>query len=112
MESGVGVAELLIIVLGLGGLAVGTFFLWKQNKAKSARTQAMFGVGPQGQAEVLSKRTYQWPDRLGYYVTFQAGGAQPVEVEVSPEWYQYLNPGDRGALTVQGGQFGGFNKVG
>jgi hypothetical protein len=123
MDSAVmGLVWVLIVLASISGAVVGAVVLYRQNKAKTERTQAMFGVGgpgpvpggaqAPGQAVVLGKRTYAWPDRTGYYVTFQVGGQQPVEVEVSPEWYGYLNAGDRGALTLQGGQFGGFARVG
>jgi hypothetical protein len=117
-ESGSLVLD-LIIVLALLGLLVGVVLLYRQNQAKSARTQAMFGAGGVPApvkagvpAQVTNKRTYTWPDRIGYYVTFQADGARPVELEVSHEWYGYLSPGDRGTLAVDGGQFGGFNRAG
>jgi hypothetical protein len=109
----------LIIVLALLGLLAGVVLLYRKNQAKSARTQAMFGVGGVPApvkagvtAQVTHKRTYTWPDRIGYYVTFQADGTRPVELEVSHEWYGYLGLGDRGLLAVEGGQFGGFNKAG
>ncbi len=57
---------------------------------------------------VISKRTYQWPDRLGYYVTFQRQGAAPIELEVLPDWYAHLNPGDAGTLETQNGAFWNF----
>ncbi|MDF2630379.1 MAG: hypothetical protein K0R39_4210 [Symbiobacteriaceae bacterium] len=158
MESNAGLILVwaLIVLLSIAGGIVGIVVLYRQNKAKTERTQAMFGVGGPGapgqgpggfgpgpapaqghggfgpgpapaqghggfgpgtasagsQAVVVGKRTYQWPDRLGHYVTFQVPGQAPAEVEVSPEWYAYLNPGDRGALSFQGGQFGGFARVG
>lgn len=124
MESAVlGLVWALVVLASIGGGIAGIIVLYRQNKAKSERTQAMFGVEPgaggagpapaPGQAVVLGKRTYAWPDRTGHYVTFQMGAGQPpVEVEVPPEWYAYLNAGDRGALTLQGGQFGGFARVG
>jgi len=130
MESaGLGLALVwsLVVLASIGGGIAGIVVLYRQNKAKTERTQAMFGVGgpataagpgasgltpAPGQAVVLGKRTYAWPDRTGYYVTFQVGGQQPVEVEVSPEWYGYLNAGDRGALSLQAGQFMGFARVG
>lgn len=125
---GLGLVWVLIVLASIAGGIVGIIVLYRQNKAKTERTQAMFGVGgpgpapspalgpalgpAPGHAVVLGKRTYAWPDRTGYYVTFQMAGQQPVEVEVSPEWYGYLNTGDRGALTLQGGQFMGFARVG
>lgn len=150
MDTNIGVVlvSALIVLASISGAVVGLVVLYRQNKAKSERTQAMFGVGPGGpaygqggfgpgvasagpgqgqggfgpgaassgsapaQAAVLGKRTYAWPDRTGYYVTFQVSGQSPAEVEVSPEWYAYLNAGDQGALSLQGGQFAGFARVG
>lgn len=61
---------------------------------------------------VVAKRTYTWPDRVGYYITFQRHPHAPAELEVSPEWYQVLNPGDAGTLTLNNGLFWGFQKNG
>lgn len=110
------VIPVLVILSIIGGI-IGMVVLARQNKAKVARSQAMFGVGtaaaPGGlQAVVAAKRTYTWPDRIGYYVTFQTGAQAPVEVEVTYDWYEYLNAGDRGVLSLQGGQFMGFSRAG
>lgn len=62
-------------------------------------------------AVVVSKRTYTWPERIGYYVTFQTQEAQAIEAEVTHDWYVRLAPGDHGQIALAGGQFLGFYKV-
>ena len=112
MESGI-MLQILVLVLAIGGVVVGAVVLAGRNRAKTARTQAFFaaGAGP-ALGTVVGKRTFNWPDRIGYYVTFQPDGQPPVEVGVTQDWYGYLNPGDRGQLTLQGNQFIQFNRVG
>jgi hypothetical protein len=63
---------------------------------------------------VVAKRECPLPDRVAYLVTFQSGGGQgpTIEVEVTGDWYQYLNPGDYGTLSLEGDRFWNFLKVG
>lgn len=113
--------EALIVLILFGGLCYGAYRLWHSNQHNTARTQAMFGAGGSGTpapqpgaplATVVSKRTYNWPDRIGYYVTFQVEQQAPVELEVNADWYHFLAPGERGALTQQAGHFAGFHRAG
>jgi len=65
-----------------------------------------------GLVTVISKRQYEMPDRVAYLVTFKQPNNATVEMEVTADWYQYLNPGDCGELTVEGDRFWNFQKVG
>ncbi|HYF91098.1 MAG TPA: DUF2500 family protein [Symbiobacteriaceae bacterium] len=115
MESRVNLIGLLLGGLVVICAAIGGYVLWQRSRGGGARGLAPGGGNqPPAQAAtvVLGKRTYSWPDRVGYYVTFQTQGAQTVELEVTAEWYGFLNPGDRGSLVLQGGQFGGFHRAG
>ncbi|HWI66703.1 MAG TPA: DUF2500 family protein [Symbiobacteriaceae bacterium] len=111
MTEGPSVLEYLLWIVAIGGLVAGALVLATRNRTKTARTQAFFAAAGPRAATVVSKRTYNWPDRVGYYVTFQYDGQPPVEVEVTQDWYGYLNPGNRGQLTLNGNQFVQFNLV-
>lgn len=118
---------LLTLAVGWWGFPWGFIYtpgaVWKNLSGGMDVTQEVASellagfAGPSGAAElptidrVVSKRTYQYPDRLACLVTFQRGSGGAVELEVTPEWYEYLNAGDAGSLTLQEGRFWGFEKT-
>lgn len=98
-----------LLLLFLISIAIYSYRHWSEKRQKAARIPQ---TGAHPSATVVSKRLYPWLDRIGFYVTFQVAGYEPVELEVAHDWYDRLNPGDSGALTLQNGQFRGFSQAG
>lgn len=69
---------------------------------------------------IVSKRTHFSRRRAGkqhysrsstnYYVTFQLGSGDRMELRVSGEEYGFLVEGDRGELSFQGSRYIGFER--